>query len=311
MNEVKETNLVHKSFKEGKNLKIGDYVIIKEDCQVGDNVTIKDFVRLAKNTKIGNNTVIDSYVRSSGVNKIGNNVTIRYGATIAREVTVEDDVFISPNVMTIYMTHKGKKIGGTVIGKGAFIGTNVILGAGVKIGSAVVVGSLASLNNCIIGDNCSIRRNVVIGSRGLNVKRDEDGYLQWVKSKRKCLVILQNKVDVGTNSVINRGVENDTVIGEGTFIGPKCGVGHDVTIGKNCIIGAMSLICGFVKIGDYSRISPGSTVLNRVKIGYKAFVGIGSLVMHDVPDEEIVVGRPAVDIKTFRERREHLKKLLL
>ena len=137
------TNLIHHSFKHGKYFIIGDFCIIKEGCEVGDNVTIKDYVRLAKGTKVGNNVFIDSYVRSSGQNKIGNNVTLRYGATIAREVTVEDDVFISPNVMTIYSTHEGERIPGILIGKGAFIGTNVVIGAGVKIGANVVIGAMA------------------------------------------------------------------------------------------------------------------------------------------------------------------------
>lgn len=136
-------NIIHESFKHGKNFKIGNFCIIQEDCVVGDNVTIKDFVRLARDTKIGNNCIIDSYVKSSGQNRIGNNVTIRYDSIIAREVTIEDDVFISPQVMTIYLTHKKDKVGGIVIGKGAFIGTNVTIGAGVHIGPKVVIGAKA------------------------------------------------------------------------------------------------------------------------------------------------------------------------
>ncbi len=142
-NPNRHGNIIDPSFKHGKNFKIGNYCIIKEDCEVGDNVTIKDYVRLASNTKIGNNCVIDSYVKSSGQNSIGDNVTIRYDSIIAREVTVEDDVFISPQVMTIYSTHKGVKKGGIVIGKGAFIGTNVTIGAGVKIGPNVIIGAKA------------------------------------------------------------------------------------------------------------------------------------------------------------------------
>lgn len=136
-------NMIDPTFKHGENFKIGEFCIIKEDCAVGDNVTIKDYVRLAKGTKVGNNVYIDSGVKSSGMNKIGSNVTIRYDAIISREVTVEDDVFISPQVMTIYSTHKGQRIGGIVIGKGAFIGTNATIGAGVKIGAGVVIGAKA------------------------------------------------------------------------------------------------------------------------------------------------------------------------
>lgn len=137
------TNKIHPSFKHGKNFKIGDFCIIHEDVEVGDNVTIENYVLLKKGTKIGSNVFVDSYVRSSGSNKIGNNVTLRFGSTIAREVTIEDNVFISPNVMTIYSTHAHNKVPGTFVGDSAFIGTAVVLGPGVKIEKGVVVGSMA------------------------------------------------------------------------------------------------------------------------------------------------------------------------
>ena len=143
MAEPKGTNVIADDFKHGKNLKIGDFCIIHEDCEVGDNVTIENFVLLKKGTKIGSNVYVDSYVKSSGSNRIGSNVTLRFNATIAREVTVEDDVFISPNVMTIYSTHEGERRGGTHVGKGAFIGTNVVLGPNVSVGENTVVGAMS------------------------------------------------------------------------------------------------------------------------------------------------------------------------
>lgn len=136
-------NEIHPSFVHGENLKLGRHIIIEEGCEVGDNVSIGNFVLLNKNTKIGSNVKIDHYVRSSGHNWIGNNVTLRYGSTIAREVTIEDNVFLSPNVMTIYLTHKGEKKGGTTIREGAFIGTNAVLGANVEIGKGVVIGAMS------------------------------------------------------------------------------------------------------------------------------------------------------------------------
>ena len=136
-------------FKPGKNFKCGSFVKIDEDVVVGDDVTIENFVLLKPGTRIGNNVFVDSYVRSSGSNKIGNNVTLRFGSTIAREVIVEDDVFISPNVMTIYTRHTGEKVGGTVIGQGTHVGTAAVIGPGVKI-----------VPNCIIGAQAYVSRNI-------------------------------------------------------------------------------------------------------------------------------------------------------
>jgi acetyltransferase-like isoleucine patch superfamily enzyme len=140
---------VANDFKHGKNFKCGSFVKIDKDVIVGDDVTIENFVLLKSGTRIGNNVFVDSYFRSSGNNKIGNNVTLRFGSTIAREVSVEDDVFISPNVMTIYSSHTGEKIGGTVIGKGTHVGTAAVIGAGVKIVPGSVIGAQAYVSKDI------------------------------------------------------------------------------------------------------------------------------------------------------------------
>ena len=137
------TNIIHPSFKHGANFKVGNFCIIDEGVVVGDNVTIENFVLLKKGTRIGNNVFIDSYVRSSGNNSIEDNATLRYGVTMAKEVIVRKNAFISPNVMTIYSTHKGQPVPGTVIGERAHIGTAAVIGPGVKIGPDVVIGALA------------------------------------------------------------------------------------------------------------------------------------------------------------------------
>ena len=92
---------------------------------------------------------IDSYVRSSGNNRIGDNVILRYGCTIAKEVTIQDSVFVSPNVMTIYTRHTGEEIIGTIIGKGSHIGTAAVIGPGVKIVPDTVVGAQAYVSKDI------------------------------------------------------------------------------------------------------------------------------------------------------------------
>jgi len=144
------TNLIHKSFIHGENCKIGDYCVIEEGCIIGDNVDIQNHVLLKKNTKIGNDCYVDSYFRSSGDNKIGNNVTLRFGSTIARLVFVGNDVFISPNVMTVYSLPDGTKSAGTYIGDGAFIGTAAVLAPNIKIQPGAIVGANSFVNKSIL-----------------------------------------------------------------------------------------------------------------------------------------------------------------
>ena len=294
-------NVVHPSFEHGENFRMGEFCHIHEGCKVGDDVKIRSYVELRPETIFGDGCYIDSGVKSSGFNLIGDNVTLRYGAIIAREVTIEDDAFVSPNVMTIYISHVGEKLGGTVIGKGAFIGTNAILGASVKIGEGSIIGILSVVEHCIIENGCMVRANVTIGSRGQSVRRQDDGSLKRVKVRGG--VLLETGCDIGAGSVINRGIEGDTVIGEGTSIGPFVDIGHDVKIGKHCIIGAGSVISGYTEIDDYSRVSPGSVTKNRIKIGARATVGIGSLIMKNVLAGQTVVGRPAVDIEELRAKK--------
>jgi acetyltransferase-like isoleucine patch superfamily enzyme len=144
-------NKVHYSFKHGKNLKIGYFCVIQNDVIVGDNVKIENFVLLKSGTRIGNDVFIDSYARSSGNNHIGNNVTLRFGSTVARNVFIGNNTFISPNVMTIFSTHKGEQSKGTNIGNNVFIGTNAVIGPNVKINDDIVIGSMAYVvHDCII-----------------------------------------------------------------------------------------------------------------------------------------------------------------
>jgi UDP-2-acetamido-3-amino-2,3-dideoxy-glucuronate N-acetyltransferase len=148
--DVCGTNIIHKSFKYGKNLKLGDFCIIEEDCEVGDDVDIQNYVLLKKGTKIGNTCYVDSYFRSSGDNEIGNNVTLRFGSTVARKVFVRDNVFISPNVMTVYSLPDGTKSAATVIGEGCFIGTAAVLAPNITIMAGAIVGANSFVNKPIL-----------------------------------------------------------------------------------------------------------------------------------------------------------------
>jgi len=163
--DIFETNVVHTSFKHGKNFKIGDFCIIEEDVVVGDNVEIQNYVLLKKGTKIGDNCYVDSYFRSSGDNYIGNGVTLRFGSTIARKVNVGNNVFIAPNVMTVFSLPDGSKSEGTFIGDECFIGTAVVLAPSISIASGIVVGANSFVNKSIE------ERGVYVGNPAKLIKK--------------------------------------------------------------------------------------------------------------------------------------------
>jgi len=143
---MRSDGYIHESFKFGKDFTIGKFCVIEDDVIVGNNVDIGHYVLLKKGTRIGNDTSIDSYVRSSGQNSIGNNCTIRYGATIAKDVYIEDYVFISPNVMTIYTDPFGNHDRSTFIGRGAFIGTSAVINSGITIAKKTIIGAMSYVN---------------------------------------------------------------------------------------------------------------------------------------------------------------------
>jgi acetyltransferase-like isoleucine patch superfamily enzyme len=161
---LKNLSIVDKSFVHGKNLKMGYFNVIKEGCRVGNNVDIQHHTLLKKNTIMGNDVYVDSYFRSSGDNLIGSRVTLRFGSTIARKVYVGDDVFISPNVMTIYSKHTGEKSSGTFIEDGSFVGTAAVIAPNVIIGKDVTIGA-----NSYVSEDC-LEEGIYVGVPAKKIK---------------------------------------------------------------------------------------------------------------------------------------------
>lgn len=185
----------------------------------------------------------------------------------------------------------------------SYIGTNVKIGKEVDIHPGAMI-----YDNTIIGNRVTIRANAVLGAEGLEYGKNQKGELKRVPHLNH--LIIEDDVDIGSNTTVQKGVLRPTIIRKGTKIGPNCNIGHEVKIGKHCLITGMTLIAGSAEIGDYTQIAPHSTIKNSIKIGSNVFVGIGSLVIHDVPDGTTVVGRPAIEIEKFKENRKRLEELL-
>lgn len=140
-------SVVHSSFKYGTNLKMGYFNVIGKDVVVGDNCEICNFVLLKADTKVGDNCYIDSYVLSSGACKIGNHVTLRYQSVIARNVIIEDHVFFTAGVKTIYLTQNRKpSVKPLLIGKGSYFGDNAIIMGAITIAPYCIIGACAFVN---------------------------------------------------------------------------------------------------------------------------------------------------------------------
>lgn len=163
--------------------------------------------------------------------------------------------------------------------------------------------------NTDIGDQVQIEEMACIGSRGMTLQWDDNKHISWRREEADFPVILKKGVYVGARTTIQRGTKWNTVIGEGTFIGPNVSIGHDTVIGKHCLLLSGTITCGSVTIGDYVYIAPGVTIKDNVVIGKNVKIAIGSLVLKDVPDGQTVIGRPAKDQKAFNRERQTLKRL--
>lgn len=183
------------------------------------------------------------------------------------------------------------------------IDKNAKLGKNVNIHNGVVI-----YDNVIIGNRVTVRANAVLGSEGMEIRRDKDGILRRIP--HKSLLIIEDSVDIGNSTTVQKGVLRPTKIGEGTKIGPNCDVGHQVNIGKHCIITGMTFIGGSAEIGDFTYIGPHSTIGAEMKIGSRVNVRIGSLVLHDIPDNTTVAGRPAIEIGRYKCDRKKMKAFL-
>jgi UDP-3-O-[3-hydroxymyristoyl] glucosamine N-acyltransferase len=191
---------------------------------------------------------------------------------------------------------------GAVIGPQAEIGTGTVINAGavlgprVRIGRQCVIGANAVIANSLVGDRVIVHPGCAIGQDGF-------GYLMGAAGHRKVLqvgrVVLQDDVEIGAGTTIDRGANRDTVIGEGTKIDNLVQIGHNVSIGRHCIIVSQCGISGSVVIEDHVVLAGQVGLPDNVKIGEGAIIGARSGVMSDVPAGEKWFGYPAMRGREF------------
>lgn len=178
-----------------------------------------------------------------------------------------------------------------------------------QIGNATRAFSGSWLGNCLIGENCVIMSNCFI-SDDVSIGNDvivmpnavigTDGFgftdINMPSMKRFPhfgRVIIADGVEIGSNSTIDRGALEDTIVGSNTKINSNVHIGHNVKIGKNVVIGGNVHVSGSVIIGDGTYIAPGVVIRDRIMIGDNCFIGMGAVVIEDVEDNDIVYGVPA------------------
>ena len=196
---------------------------------------------------------------------------------------VSDQAYVGP---FCHISEGAKISDGVVLESHCYIGKNVIIGKNTVIKSQVSIEE-----NCRIGNNCVLHPGVVVGSDGF-------GY-EFVSNRHNKIshiggVFIDNFVEIGSNTVIDRGRFENTHIGEGTKIDNLVHIAHNVKVGCHCLLLAQCGIAGSTELDDFVVIAGQAGIVGHIKLGKASKVGAQAGVIHDLPENSYVTGSPAM-----------------
>ena len=219
------------------------------------------------------------------------------GAHIHAAARIEEGARIEP----------GAVVGeGTEIGRGTVVSANAVIGAGVRIGRDCYIGPGASIIHALIGNRVIVHPGVRIGQDGFGFAMGAAGHDKVPQLGR---VIVQDDVEIGANSTVDRGAIRDTVIGEGTKIDNLVQIGHNVVIGRHCVIVSQTGISGSTTLEDFVVLGGQVGVIGHIRIGAGAQIAGSSNVGTDVPPGVRWGGTPARPVREWIREAMILKKL--
>lgn len=202
---------------------------------------------------------------------------------------------------------------GAVVGREAWVGRGTTIAAGALIGYRVTVGRDcyigpgASLTNTLLGDRVILHAGVRLGQDGFGFAMGAGGHLKVPQIGR---VIVQDDVEIGANTCVDRGALKDTIIGEGTKIDNLVQIGHNVVVGRRCVIVAQSAIAGSSVLEDFVVMGGQSGVAGHLTVGAGAQIAGVSHVKDDVPPRARMVGTPAQPIRDWTRERMAVRRLV-
>ena len=213
----------------------------------------------------------------------------------------------------------------TDIGTDVYIGANVVIHSGVKVGDRtcihpnvviypdVAIGENTILHaNCTIhersqiGSNCVIHSGAVIGAEGFGFVPTADG---WYKMEQSGYTVLEDGVEIGCNSAVDRPAVGETRIGRNTKLDNLVQIGHGCQIGQNCAFAAQVGLAGGVIVGNGVMLGGQVGIANQITIGDGAIATGKTGITNNVPAGQIVSGSPHIPSKLYRKLFVMYKKL--
>jgi UDP-3-O-[3-hydroxymyristoyl] glucosamine N-acyltransferase len=229
-----------------------------------------------------------SLFEASGIAK---SALIHPAARLENGVTIDPAAVIGP---------------GAEVGSGTTIAAGAVIGPQVRIGRDCTIGAGATIVHALIGDRVIIHAGARIGQDGF-------GYLPGPRGHGKvpqvARVIIQDAVEIGANTCIDRGFIRDTVIGEGTKIDNLVQIAHNCEIGRHCVMAAFTGISGSVTVGDHVMMGGRVGIADNVTIGSGAMLAAGSAVLGNVPANTKWGGYPAIPAREWLKGVAVLRRL--
>jgi len=228
-----------------------------------------------------NKTGIEEPVFISKSAKLGDDIYIGAFSYLGESVTLGDKVKIYPNVY---------------LGDNVILGNNVIVFAGSKIYS-----------DTIIGNDCVIHSGAIVGADGFGYTPNEKG--EFVKIPQTGNVLIEDNVDIGAGTTIDRATLGSTIIRKGVKLDNQIQIAHNVEIGENTVIAAQSGIAGSTKIGKNCMIGGQVGITGHITIGNNVRIQAQSGIGRNVKDNEMLQGSPAFNYGDYNKSYVHFKNL--
>lgn len=220
---------------------------------------------------------------------------------------ISDEGGSEPRIEAGVTVGHGAVIGrGAEVGTGTVIGPNAVIGAGVTIGRNCIIGAGVVIDCAHVGNEVVLQPGVVIGAEGYGFQIRAQGHKKIPQLGR---VIIQDRVELGANTTVDRGTLGDTVIGEGTKIDNLVQIGHNCRIGRNCIISGMCGLSGSTILEDGVIMGGGAGTAGHLTIGAGSMVLARTGVTHSFPPKSNIAGAPAQDVRMWKREIAAVRRL--
>ncbi len=254
-----------------------DTTLIKVEDAYKSFSKLLEYYDQAKNTKIGIEN--PSYISETAT--VGEGLYLGAFAYIGNDTVLGDNVKIYPNAF---------------IGDNVVVANNVVVWPGAKICS-----------DSIIGNNCVIHSGAVVGSDGFGFAPNEKG--EFSKVPQTGNVILEDDVDIGTGTIIDRATLGSTILRKGVKLDNQIQIAHNVEIGEHTVIAAQTGVAGSTKIGKNCMIGGQVGIVGHITIGDRVRIQAQSGIGRNVKDDEVLQGSPALNYGDYNKSYVYFKNL--